>query len=54
MIDISYSFRIGHTTVSKLILECYTVLWDTLEKIVTKKQQYIICLDSTFIGAALI
>jgi len=35
MVDISYSFRIGHTTVSKLILECCTALWDTLEKIVT-------------------
>jgi len=38
IVDISESFRIVHTTVSKLILECCTDLWDTLEKIVGKKQ----------------
>ncbi|XP_060859040.1 uncharacterized protein LOC132936341 [Metopolophium dirhodum] len=32
MMSIMYSFRIGKATVSKLILQCCEVLWDTLNK----------------------
>lgn len=47
MVDISY-LRIGHTTVSKLILESCTALWDTLEKTTI----YLIRLVYTFTAAA--
>lgn len=32
MMSITYGFRIGKATVSKLILQCCEVLWDTLNQ----------------------
>ncbi|KAL5243347.1 hypothetical protein ACI65C_010757 [Semiaphis heraclei] len=32
MVSIMYSFRIGKATITKIIYECCTVLWDTLYK----------------------
>ncbi|CAI6371966.1 unnamed protein product [Macrosiphum euphorbiae] len=32
MMSLVYSFRMGHSTISKLICECCSVLWQVLEK----------------------
>jgi len=32
MMSLVYSFRMGHSTISKLICECCLVLWQVLEK----------------------
>jgi len=40
MTDIMFNFRIGKSTVSKIILECCNCLWDVLYKDVSLSFDY--------------